>query len=111
MGGWGSKSKRIRRLGRGRIDHAFDLGDSVGWESSLFGVFFDHFLVGSDVHAINFVVSHVAVYPLNLRAQSLKYVAGFLRNGLNLLLSQASCVGDISLDHIFRHVWLLSVIN
>src|SRR6202040_998654 len=112
-GGWGvgALSQKGSGLGRGRIDDVLDLGDAVRWESSLLGMFFDHFLVGSDVHAINFVVSHIAVHPLDLRTQILKYAAGFLRNGLNLLLSQFSCLGDIALDHIFRHVWLPSEIN
>jgi hypothetical protein len=100
MGGWGFESIGSG-LNRGRIDDALDLGDAVGGESSLFGMFSNHFLVGSEVHAINFVVRHVAVQPLNLPAQILNYAIGFLRNGLNLVLGQTSCVRDISLDHIY----------
>ena len=106
MGGWGFKAKGQPSAEVGSIMRC--TSETVGWESSLFGMFFDHFLVGSDVHAINFAVRHVAVHPLNLGAQILKYAAGFLRNGQNLLLRQISCLGYISLDHIFRHLWLQS---
>ena len=57
---------RLSKFGGGWIDDGPDLGDAVGGKAALACVFAHHLLIGRDVDAIDFVVRHVAVQPLNL---------------------------------------------
>lgn len=96
------------RLFRGcGIDHVLDLGDPIGGEAALLGVFADHFFVGRNIHAVDFVSRNVAVYPLNLGPQFPQDAAGRLRNSLELFGSEFSGSGDLAFDHVFWQVNLL----
>lgn len=67
------------------IDGRADLRDSICGEAALGGVFADQSFVGCDVDAVDFVLGHVAVNPLNFRAKFAQHAAGGLRDGLELL--------------------------
>src|ERR1039458_988181 len=63
---------------RGWIDHQLDFRNAVCGESALSGMLAHHFFVGRDVDTVNFVLSDVAVQPLDLRTQVVQHAAGFL---------------------------------
>jgi hypothetical protein len=52
-------------LSGGGIYHGSDLGNAVGRESTFFGVFLNSRFIRCDVDAIDFVVGHIAFYPLD----------------------------------------------
>lgn len=60
-------------------------------------------LVGSDVNAVDFVLGHVAVNPLNLGAELVEDTAGCLRDGLKLLQAQLSGDRQFRFDYVFWH--------
>ena len=53
-------------LGRGGIDDVLDLRDAIRGKPALLGMFADQFFAGGDVDAVDLVVGHVAVHPLDL---------------------------------------------
>ncbi len=57
-------------FGCGRINHHLNFCNAVGGKSALFGVLKDHLFVGCDVDAVDLVVCHVTLYPLNLWAET-----------------------------------------
>src|SRR2546426_10229801 len=63
----------------------------------------DHFLIRSRVHTIDLVSSDITMEPLNLWSQAFEDATRFLRNSLQLIGSELSCTGNITLDHVFRH--------
>lgn len=94
-------------LGRGRIDHLSDLGNAVGREAALFGVFTHQLRVGRDVDAIDLVVRDVALDPVDLRAELLQDAARFLGDGLQLCGREFSDAGNFAFDDLFGHrIWV-----
>src|ERR1039457_7127487 len=71
-------------------------------------MFLDDFRVRRPVNAINFIVCHVAVEPLNLGAEIAEHRQGVLRRGLSLLLSHLSCPRDFPLNDELRHRTIIS---
>jgi hypothetical protein len=65
-----------RRFRRRRVDDRLHLGDLVGGETALARVLADRLLVGGDVDAEGLVFHHVAVDPLDLRADLAQGRAG-----------------------------------
>jgi len=63
----------------------------------------DQGLVGSDVNAVDFLLGHVAVNPLNLEAEFAQDTAGCLRDGLKLLRAQLSGARQFTFDYVFWH--------
>src|SRR5271165_5739114 len=81
------------RFGGCGIDDRGDLGDAIRGEAALGGVFADQGLVGCDVDAVDFVLGHVAVDPLNLGTEFAQDAAGGLGDGLQLLWREFSGAG------------------
>ena len=61
------RSKLQLPFGGGGVDDAPDGGNAVRREAALLGVLADRRLVWRDINAVNLVVGHVAVQPLDLR--------------------------------------------
>src|SRR5271165_1030537 len=81
------------RFGDCGIDDRRDLGNSICGEAALAGVFPDQGLVRSDIDAVDFVLGHVAVDPLNLGTEFAQDAAGGLGDGLQLLWREFSGAG------------------
>src|SRR5579863_2879221 len=79
------------RFGGCGIDDRGDLGNSICGEAALGGMFADQRLVGCNVDAVDFVLGHVAVNPLNFGTEFAQDAAGGLRDGLQLLWGEFSC--------------------
>lgn len=62
-------------FGAGGIDHRSDLGDRVCREAAFRGVLADHVLVRSDVYAVDLVVRHERLHPLDLWTELLQNAA------------------------------------
>src|SRR5208282_177924 len=63
--------------------------------------------VRSNVDAINLVLGHVTLNPLNLRPQRMHDAARSLRNYFQLLSGQFARSRNVPLDHVSRHRRLL----
>src|SRR5437016_10523219 len=66
------------------IDNRRYLQHPIRRKSATPGMLANNLRVGSDVHASNLVLGHVALHPLNARTELLQHVAGFLRDRLEL---------------------------
>jgi hypothetical protein len=60
-------------------------------------------LVRGKINAVNFVVSYIALDPLNLGSELRQDTARLLRNALQGLCRQAACSRDVTLDYILLH--------
>src|SRR3954454_12421380 len=63
----------------------------------------DHFLVRRAVDAVDLVVRHVAVDPLDLRTEVLEDRAAGLRCGLEVGCAKLTHAGHFPLNHELRH--------
>src|SRR3546814_1846792 len=63
----------------------------------------DHILVRGAVNAVDLVVGHIAVDPLDLRAEIAEHVATGLRRILEVCCSQFADSRHVAFDHILRH--------
>src|SRR5439155_16839405 len=77
--------------------------DPVRRDAPLLGVLADGLLVRRHVHAVDLVVCHVALDPLDLRPHFAQHPAGLLGDRLQLLRRQLPRSGDVPLDHVFGH--------
>src|SRR5579872_1210693 len=66
-----------------------------------------HGVIGSNVDAINLVLSDEAFHPLDLGPQVFQHAARLLRNCLNFVPGQTACVWNLTLDDVFGHPWFL----
>src|SRR5215469_1894512 len=90
-------------LGRRRINHTGDLGDTSGGKSALLGVFPDRCLVLGDVDTIDFVAGDVAFDPLDFGPHAAQDGARLLGNSAQLFGAQRTCIGNLPLNQKFRH--------
>jgi len=74
-------------------------------------MFADELLVRRNVDAVNPVLSHVAVNPLNLGSEVLENSTRLLRYRLKLLGCEISCAWKVTFNHIFWHSILLYVMG
>src|SRR5438034_183429 len=95
-------------FGGGGIDDVLDLGDLVGGEAALLRVLAHQLLARRHVHAIDLVAGHVALHPLDLRAEALEHAARFFGDGAQLLCGELAGAGDLALDEVLGHGLLLS---
>src|SRR5438034_183423 len=95
-------------FGGGGIDDVLDLGDPVGGEAALLRVLAHQLLARRHVHAIDLVAGHVALHPLDLRAEALEHAARFFGDGAQLLRGELAGAGDLALDEVLGHGLLLS---
>ena len=100
--GQGDSQERTLFGGSG-VDDGADPGYYVGREAALLGVLADEVLAGGVVDAIDFVISDVAVDPLDLRAEVAEDTTGGLRDGFELLGGEIARVGDLPLDNVLGH--------
>src|ERR1700692_1074093 len=91
------------------VDDCPYLGDAICREATALCVLPDHFLVRSDVYAVDLVVGNIALYPLNLWSELFQDAAGFLRDALQCFCREATGSGDFALDHILVHSILLEL--
>src|SRR5437867_786404 len=98
-----AQRKLDRSLRGGRIDHRADARDPVRRETALLRVLANRLLVGRHVHAIDLVVRHVTVDPLDLRTHLPQHPARLLRNPLQLLGCQVAGPRNLTLDHVLGH--------
>lgn len=92
---------------RGGVNYRGYPGNAISWKAPPAGMLPDSFLVGSHINAVNFVFRHIALHPLNLRAQFCQNPAGFLRNGLELLGGELSRPRNFPFNQELRHTFLL----
>lgn len=78
MAGWGCEFCGLSLLCGCGINHRLDFRNSIRGESALGGVLADELLIRRDIDAVNLVLSHVTVNPLNLGSQVLENATGFL---------------------------------
>ena len=83
--------------------YGLDFRHLGGWESALSGVLADERLVGRNVDAIDLVVSHIAVDPLNGWSQIAQHGAGLLRNSLKLRRRKRSGSRNLAFDDELWH--------
>ena len=60
-------------------------------------------LIRRNVHAVDLVVGHIGLHPLNLRPHPLQHIARVLRDALQLLGTQRARPGNLPLNHKLRH--------
>src|SRR5690606_39100563 len=58
---------------------------------------------GRDVHAVDLVLGHITLDPLNLRPHLLEHLAGVGADGPPVLLVHGASAGEVALDHELRH--------
>src|SRR5229473_7729788 len=63
------------------VNNGFDLGDLICWEPTETSMLKHQLLIRSDVDAIELVVGHIALNPLNLRSHLVQHIAGSHRQG------------------------------
>src|SRR5437899_8703055 len=88
---------------RRRIDYRPYLRNSIRWKAAALCVFFDHLFVWRDVDAINLVVRHITLHPLDFRAEVSQYSRGFFRDILQLVRRKFSRVRNLAFNDEFRH--------
>src|SRR5207244_11585401 len=92
--------------GRG-VEAVLDRADPVGREAALPGVLAHDLLVGRHVHAVDPVLGHEALDPLNLRPQLLEHRARLLRQRLQVLRGHLARAWNFPFDDVPRHAFLL----
>jgi len=85
------------------IDDRTNRLNRVCWELSQTRVFSNSRFIGSDIHTINLVIRDIRLDPLDLRADTLNYVAGCLGNSCQLLAVQRAGAGYGALNDEFGH--------
>ena len=86
------------------IDEPAHGGDPVGGNAQLPRVLPDERFVRREIDAVEPVVRHVAVQPLNLRADALQHLERSHRDGPNLLLGHLADSGHLALDDELGHL-------
>src|SRR5437763_11070724 len=105
-------SKKTHTLFRGCwVDHSAHSRHTIRQEAALFGVLAHGLFIGRDVDAIDLVVGHVTLHPLDLWAHAAQHPTRFLRDALQLRFRQLSGVGNFALNDELRHVasWQLDI--
>src|SRR4029077_13504475 len=87
----GSKLVRLRCR---RIDYRRHLQHPISWESSESGVLANDVGVWSNVDTGDLVLGHEALDPLDAGTQLLQYVAGTLRDTLQVRGGNCRCIRD-----------------
>lgn len=87
-------------VGRGRIDNRFDFGDPVGRKASLLRMLPNDLFTGSDIHAVELVGGDVTLHPLDFGAKRAQYLAGSLRNALQLSRRQIPGSRQVAFDDV-----------
>lgn len=85
------------------INDPSHLRNAVRREAALLSMLANHLFIRRDVDAVDLVIGHVTLEPLNLRSQLLQHSTGLLRDALKLLWRQLSCFGNLPFDYVFRH--------
>jgi hypothetical protein len=88
---------------RGWINDGTNLGNRIGRESAHLGMLAHKSRVRSDVHAVNLVIGHVALHPLNPGAELVQYTARFLGNPVQVRRRKFPGTGNFTLDHKLWH--------
>jgi hypothetical protein len=86
-----------------RVNDSADLSNAIGGETALLRVFAHYSFVRRDIDAVDFVVSHEAFDPLDLRSKIAQYTTGLFRNPLQLSRGQGTGSGKLTFNHKFRH--------
>src|SRR5438046_1214353 len=85
------------------IDNRRDLGNLVGRKSTLPCVFANHLFIGGAVNAVDLVVRHITLDPLNLRSQVPEHSTRFLRNGVELVFRKLSRARQFAFYYVLGH--------
>ena len=80
-----------------------NLVNGIGREAALAGMFKDHFLVGGNIDAVDLVAGHIALHPLDLRAEFAEHPAGSLGDAFELFGGQVPRTGDLAFNYVLRH--------
>jgi hypothetical protein len=86
-----------------RINQAANCRDAVCRHAELACVFTNHFLVRSEVNAVESVVGDVAMQPLDLRSDPAEDVERFDRNVPDLVLGHAADAGNLAFNDELGH--------
>ena len=92
--------------GRG-VDNRSHLGNACDGEIAFLGVLANQLLIWRDVDAVNLVIRHITVQPLDLWTQLTQNTARFLGDRLKLIFRQLSGSRQVTLDDILWHKELL----
>ena len=87
----------------GRVDDRTDPRDAVGWESAALRVLTNHVLARRAIDAIDLVVRHVAVNPLDLRPKVTQHAARGLRRSFEICGRCTTNTRHVSLYDELRH--------
>jgi hypothetical protein len=71
-------------------------------------MFTNHLFAGSDIDAVNLVVGHVAVQPLDCRSEVIQNAARFLGYGPDFVRRGFSNSRNVALNNILGHALILS---
>jgi hypothetical protein len=91
------------RFGGGRVHDRAHARDPVGGEAAALRVLLDDLRRVRVVDAVQLVVHHVAMHPLNVLAQRVNDAVRLLRHGAQLLAAELTRARQFPLDHVFRH--------
>src|SRR5882672_3505677 len=94
---------KLVRLRCRRIDYRRHFEHSVSGESSESGVLADDVGVWGDIDTGDLVLGHEALYPLDAGTQLLQYVAGTLRDTLQVCGGNCCRIRDFAFDQVLRH--------
>ena len=86
-----------------RVDQVPDGGDPAGRDADLARVFANRGFVRSEVHAVDFLVRHVAVEPLNLGSHSLQDLQRAQGHLPDLAFGHPARSRHVPLDNVLRH--------
>src|SRR6266566_3977422 len=87
----------------GRIDHRLDARYAGDRKSAVLRVAANVGLVLREVDAIDLVVGHVALHPLDFRAHALQNLARLFRYRLQLARREPPRARQVALDHVLLH--------
>jgi hypothetical protein len=103
----GRPGKPRLHLGRRRVDDLAHARDAVRRESTAARVLLDQLRRRGVVDAVDLVVHHVALHPLDLGAERIQDAHRLLGNGPQFLRAELARARQFTLDHEFRHRRLL----
>src|SRR5262249_52799493 len=90
-----------------RIEDRLNARDAGGGDPGRLGVTADLVLAVREIDAVELVVGHVALHPLDVRPHAGKSLARFLRGRVELSRGHAPCARNVALDDIFFHCFSL----
>ena len=91
--------KSAELLGCRRINLCGNSGDTIRRKASTLGVLQNQFFIRCDVNAVDLVVGHIAVDPLDLGTHLLEHAAGLLGDALQRVGAELAGPGDVTFDN------------